>query len=258
MKKVFWLNVFLILSLLGVIISTYLVFNHYNPPAEGAFCDLTETASCSLVNTSVFSELFNVPVALLGAFWFIILALLSFRAKVKNGAFILGLVIWSILGILFTIYMIIAEFLLKAICPLCTILHIFILFMLIISILLLRKERIPKQSILLKKWKPFIVITAILFLIPFILFNLPRETKDYTDFTKCLDEKGVKMYGSFRCGICAKTRILFGEAFDYIEEIECHPRGKNPQTELCEEKKVKRTPLWVREVDGKELARADG
>ena len=58
---------FLLLSVLGFAFSAYLVKNHYALPSEGAICDVGNIASCSLVNTSVFSELLNVPVALLGA-----------------------------------------------------------------------------------------------------------------------------------------------------------------------------------------------
>ena len=69
-----------ILSIIGLLTSLYLVYNHYAPPQAGSFCDFGETISCSLVNTSVYSELFGVPVALFGAVWFIIFGLLSWKA----------------------------------------------------------------------------------------------------------------------------------------------------------------------------------
>jgi len=242
MKKELGLKIIFILSIIGILVSLYLVQNHYNPPSEGAFCDLSETASCSLVNTSIYSELLNVPIALFGVLWFAVLALASWKAKKNNGALLTGIGLWSALGFLFIIYTIIAEILLLAICPFCTILHVFIIIILIITIILLAKEKKSKKKKLWKKLKPWVIGIVILFLIPIILFNLPREKEDFTDFAKCLDEKGVNMYGSFRCGVCAKTRKLFGEAFEFIKEIECHPLGKNPQTELCTQKKIRRTP----------------
>ena len=66
------------------------------------------------------------------------------------------------------------------------------------------------------------------------------------------------MYGSFKCGICAKTRKMFGDSFQYINEIECHPQGENPQTELCVEKGIPGTPTWILEPNGILKKRATG
>src|SRR3989344_3305200 len=171
MKKKRLLKSFIVLSLVGILISLYLVQNHYAPPSQGSFCDLGETLSCSLVNTSVFSELFHVPVALLGALWFFSLIIFSWKALSDD---------------------------------------------------------------------------------KFILFNVGGETENYDALAQCMTQKGVLMYGSFRCGICAKTRAMFGDSFQYIKEIECHPQGKNPQTELCLEKKIEGTPTWMLVENGVE------
>ena len=66
------------------------------------------------------------------------------------------------------------------------------------------------------------------------------------------------MYGSFRCGICAKTRNMFGDAFEHINEIECHPQGENSEWELCQEKALTGTPTWILEPNGEELKRKVG
>ena len=71
MKKNILVKTILVLSLIGFIISLYLVKNHYEGSQQGSFCDFNAVASCSIVNTSIYSELFNVPVALLGALWFL-------------------------------------------------------------------------------------------------------------------------------------------------------------------------------------------
>ncbi len=80
----------------------------------------------------------------------------------------------------------------------------------------------------------------------------------YDDFAKCLNEQGLRMYGTFICSICKKQRNLFGSSFQYIEEIECHPNGENPQTELCFEKEIAKTPTWILEKDGVEIKRLKG
>ena len=77
-------------------------------------------------------------------------------------------------------------------------------------------------------------------------------------FAQCLNEKGVKMYGSYICSACLATKKAFGSSFGYIEEIECHPRGPNPQTELCLKRDIKKTPTWILEENGNEIKRLAG
>ncbi len=77
-------------------------------------------------------------------------------------------------------------------------------------------------------------------------------------FAKCTKESGLKMYSSFTCSVCARQKALFGSSFKYVEEIECNPRGENPQTELCLEKQIEKTPTWILEKDGIEVQRAEG
>lgn len=111
----------------------------------------------------------------------------------------------------------------------------------------------------MKKLVFIILLVAIIFISGCISQQEKTEESSKLDvFAKCLTEKGVKMYGSITCSICAKERELFGSSFQYIEEVECHPRGKNPQTELCLKKDIKKTPTWILEKDGVELKRLDG
>ena len=254
------LKSFVWLSLLGLALSLYLSYTHFAPPTEGSFCDFTENISCSLVNTSIYSELFHVPVALFGALWFFVLLMLTWNAFSAKYApvFVRALFAWSLPGFLFILYMIYAEIQLEAICPLCTLLHLFILYILVASYLLMKHEKKPSKKELVKYLRPWVIFIAILFLVPTIIFNLPKEQQDYSAFAQCLAEKNVVMYGSFRCGICAKTREMFGESFKYIQEVECHPEGKNAQTERCAKVGVKRTPTWTLEKDGEVLAKTDG
>src|SRR3989338_4236351 len=116
------LKSFVWLSLLGLALSLYLSYTHFAPPTEGSFCDFTENISCSLVNTSIYSELFHVPVALFGALWFFVLLMLTWNAFSAKYApvFVRALFAWSLPGFLFILYMIYAEIQLEAICPLCT------------------------------------------------------------------------------------------------------------------------------------------
>lgn len=93
----------------------------------------------------------------------------------------------------------------------------------------------------------------------FLLGCAPQEqTTDLNAFAQCLGEKGVKMYGSYICSACLATKKAFGPAFEHIEEIECHPRGPNPQTELCLTRNIQKTPAWIMEENGNEIKRLEG
>ncbi len=85
-----------------------------------------------------------------------------------------------------------------------------------------------------------------------------KEVTELDSFAQCLKDEGLKMYGSMTCSICAKQKTLFGESFQYIGEVECHPRGKNPQTDLCLQKDIQKTPTWILEKDGIETKRLIG
>ncbi len=42
---------------------------------------------------------------------------------------------------------------------------------------------------------------------------------------------------------------MFGDAFKYINYVECHPSGKNSNTQLCDRKGIDSYPTW--EINGK-------
>ena len=260
-SKKLLLQVVLVLGIVGLLTSIYLTSNHYSTVEGGSACDFSEHVSCSLVNSSTFSEMFNVPVAIFGVVWFIVLVLLVIKSLMDTkSALELPLVIWSLVGLLSVIYFVIAEIILQALCPFCTVVHVIVLLILGLSIWMCKGDK----KATLKKFKVgnyrgWIALTIILNLLPLLYFNVfAGEQEDHSSLAQCITESGVDMYGSFRCGICAKTRSMFGDAFEGINEIECHPQGEDSEWELCQEKKISGTPTWIKEVDGLEIDRHTG
>ena len=252
------LYLIIVLSIIGLSTSIYLVIDHYS--TEGSVCDINSTISCSLVNTSVFSEILNAPVAIFGALWFVILIALSWRALKENGVIHSSLLGWNIFGILFVIYLISAEIILGALCLFCTLVHVIIMITFILSFILYKTQKVkPSWKKVIQDSKKWIAVIIILNLIPLVIFNFPAgEKENYDELAKCMTESGIKMYGSFRCGVCAKTRSMFDDSFRFITEVECHPQGENPQTELCLAKNIKNTPTWILEPNGIEQKRQEG
>lgn len=53
------------------------------------------------------------------------------------------------------------------------------------------------------------------------------------------------MHGAFWCPHCHDQKQLFGrEEFSQINYIECDPKGKNPQPDLCKAANVQSYPTW--------------
>ncbi|MBE9114568.1 hypothetical protein IQ249_01540 [Lusitaniella coriacea LEGE 07157] len=63
-----------------------------------------------------------------------------------------------------------------------------------------------------------------------------------------LNNIGAKMYGTYWCGACKWQREQFGAEFSKMKEIECDPRGKNAQPNLCKKAGIRAYPTW--EIDG--------
>ncbi len=130
------LQLTLILAVIGIAVSCYLTYSHEHP--DLAPCDINHVASCTIVNQSVYSEVFGIPVALFGVLWFIVLGLIALKTF-KSKKFTRELYGWNILGVVFVLYFIFAEFQLKAICPWCTVVHVIILITFFISLILKKK-----------------------------------------------------------------------------------------------------------------------
>lgn len=66
----------------------------------------------------------------------------------------------------------------------------------------------------------------------------------YIDFAKCLGSKNVKMYGAFTCSHCLNQKKSFGDGWQYINYIECHPQVPNAKPQVCIDKKLEGFPTW--------------
>ncbi len=74
MKQKLLLGIIL-LSIIGVIISGYLVKVHYT---NSSICDINDIFSCSTVSQSIFAEIKGVPVAIFGMLVYSILGIIAF------------------------------------------------------------------------------------------------------------------------------------------------------------------------------------
>ncbi|MCA9374555.1 hypothetical protein KC725_05345 [Candidatus Peregrinibacteria bacterium] len=63
---------------------------------------------------------------------------------------------------------------------------------------------------------------------------------------KCLEDKGVEMYGAFWCPHCKDQKKAFGsQAEEFIPYNECDARGENEVSETCIELEIEGYPTWI-------------
>ena len=229
----------IVLSILGAGVMFYLSYLHFSP-TEGAFCNLGEGLSCDIVNKSLYSEILGIPLSILGILFFLtILSVLiwKYNEKMLKNALFVSI---SFLGP--SLYLTVIEiFVLKNICVFCELSKILILIIIILLIFSLKKK--PN----IKFFGSAIIIALIFAGSTYLIHSNTGPQEEYNSFAQCLNESGLKMYGSVTCSFCARQRDLFGDAFQFINEIECDPRNENNQAELCISKNIERTPTWILE-----------
>ncbi len=76
-----------------------------------------------------------------------------------------------------------------------------------------------------------------------------ESTNESIAFAKYLNENGVIKYSAYWCPNCLQQSELFGkQAYKELNVVECARDGKNSQTQLCIDKKIKGFPSW--EING--------
>src|SRR3989338_925551 len=65
------------------------------------------------------------------------------------------------------------------------------------------------------------------------------------DFTECLSENGVKVYGAWWCGHCDAQKELFEDAWSSVNYIECGvPGNTEEQSQICFDAGITAYPTW--------------
>jgi glutaredoxin len=62
---------------------------------------------------------------------------------------------------------------------------------------------------------------------------------------KFMSEKGMVMYGAYWCPHCNDQKKLFGEAFKYIDYVECDAKGPNGNPDECVTQGIEGYPTWI-------------
>ena len=130
----------LILAVLGLLDSIYLTWVKFS----GKYALCGPIGNCESVNTSQYSEVFGIPIALLGAgAYLVVIISLSLESRGSFWAEYSPIIVFgiSLIGVLYSIYLTYIEVaVLKAICPYCVISAIILVLLLVLSSIRLRQS----------------------------------------------------------------------------------------------------------------------
>ena len=131
----------IIVSFIGFLDATYLTVSHYT----GSALNCTLLKGCDVVTTSKYSEIFNIPVALLGMlFYFTMLVLSLLYLDTKHRTILKFIPILGFMGFLASIWFVYSQVvLIEALCQYCMLSAITstILFILSLYVSKYRKDR---------------------------------------------------------------------------------------------------------------------
>ena len=112
------LSAIALLAVAGAAVSSVSLYHHYNT-SPSSFCDFGATFNCDMVNRSIYSAVFGIPVALIGILGYGVLLVLAalYRAKIEVSMMLL---VVSLGGLGFALYLTYIEaFVLVVWCILC-------------------------------------------------------------------------------------------------------------------------------------------
>ncbi|MCX7562886.1 vitamin K epoxide reductase family protein [Xanthomonadaceae bacterium XH05] len=229
---------------IGVVLTVYLLIVHLMG-ASTLFCQ--QGSSCDIVQSSAWSTLFGLPVALWGLGLYALIALVA--ATGRSAA-----VRWrrlfplSLIGVLVSVYLTLVGWIaLEAFCVWCL---ISLALIIAIFVLVLRKR--PAQTPA-EGWKRWLTMHAIVLVPLMVLISAaqagwlsPPDDPRLEPLAAHLSESGAKYYGAYWCPNCRKQKGLFGRAADGLPYVECTPNGRNGAVAFeCAAQGIDSFPTWI-------------
>lgn len=239
------------LSLAGLAIMSYLTYIHY--ANASSFCDISKEVSCDVVTTSLYSEIFGIPVSVLGVGYFLTVLIVSLRRMNPDRfRFLFMLTAFVLVPSLYLSFM--EFFVIKSFCILCETSKVLMLIILGISYAGIRGQIRGLGRLL----APIVIAGLVVAGITFFVQNGTVVNEDYTGLVTHLNSEGWVYYKSYTCSNCKRQEKLLGDAYKKLNSVECHPKGPNGNPQLCLQKNITKTPTWLLEKDGQEMARLEG
>ena len=235
---------------LGVLLTGYLTLVAWlgeNPAYCGA------DSECDLVQSSRWSTLFGMPMALWGLGTYALLAGLAWRLRSRPSAWRAVLLVAGVGAGVSWFLTLISVFRIEATCGYC--LASFVLMnVLLVLVLLRRPARMPEHA--WRKALPLPAGAAVAVVLGLQLhfsgvFDPAAGPEDphLEALATHLHESGARFYGAYWCPACQEQKELFTASVERLPYIECTPEGRGgPRAVDCLTRNIEQYPTWI--IDG--------
>lgn len=244
-------TIVILAALAGLGIMIYLTYIHY--ASAQSFCDLSAEVSCDVVTTSIYSEIFGLPVSILGLGYFGLLLVLSLwkkESKIYQNIFLLTAFV-----LVPSLYLTLTEILfIHSFCILCESSKA-IMFIVLITTFIGTRGQIKNLG---RTIAPILIAGLVVAGITFFVQNGTTVSADYSGLAQYMNDEGWVYYKSYTCSNCRRQEKLFGDAYKLLNSVECHPDGPGGDPQLCLDKEIDKTPTFILEKDGQEVMRLVG
>ena len=250
---------------LGVLLTGYLTLVAWFGD-QPAWCGAG--SGCDIVQSSRWSTLLGLPMALWGLLTYALLAGLAWRLRSRPSAW--GpMLFFACIGVGVSWFLtLVSIFEIEAVCEFC--LASFALMNLLLLLVVLRRPERPPG----REWRRALLhpVSATLVLVlglhlHFSGFFDPAagpEDPYLKALATHLQDSGARFYGAHWCRACQDQKALFTASAKRLPYTECAPSGPNgPLTAACTVQDIRRYPTWIVEgrhltgvVDVERLARA--
>ena len=237
----------LLLAAAGIVLTTYLTLNVWFG-ARVAFCG--PDSGCDLVQSSRWSTLLGMPLALWGLLTYALLARALWRLRTRPSSWRLAFAL-ACLGTGVSWFLTIVSVLeIEAVCGYC-IASFAIMNALLVLLLIRRPAHLPQHA--WGKAAPVpLALTAALVLGLHLhfsgLFDPAAGPEDpyLSALAQHLEASGARFYGAYWCPHCIDQKTLFSASAPRLPYVECTPTGRRgPISVACQEAQVRDYPTWI-------------
>lgn len=256
-----WLIV--ILACAGMLVTGYLTAVAMTG-GGAAFC--VEGSGCEVIQSSRWSVLLGLPIALWGFALYLTIAVIAWRMppRLKRWR---RLNLLALIGVAVSVYLTVTGLVfLDALCAWCL-----VSFGIITAIFVVTFRRRPDSApgVSWPAWTVNRLTIAVAVAAALFVWQndlLQPENPRLQALAIHLDESGAKFYGAFWCPACQQQKRLFGASADRLPYVECNPHGRGQGlAEACVVDRVSSFPTWIIEgrryegvIEPETLARHSG
>ena len=235
---------------LGVLLTGYLTLVAWLGE-HPAYCGAD--SECDLVQSSRWSTLFGIPMALWGLGTYTLLAGLAWRLRSRPSAWRAALLVAGIGAGVSWFLTLVSVLQIEATCGYC--LASFVLMNVLLVIVLLRRpSRMPEHA--WRKALPLPAGAAVAVVLGLQLhfsgvFDPAAGPEDphLRALATHLHDSGARFYGAYWCPACQEQKKLFTASVDRLPYIECTPEGRGGARAVdCLTQNIEQYPTWI--IDG--------